>query len=222
MDITEREQEAPGNEAEWNVLALFSPMIKSSIRKRYGRELADRAVKNGRLEYRRLVENAPELGKGNPMVSNAYFAYVFVGAWLGTKKELSPDDMALVMTDVLTKVKWFFGMTDLNRMPDKWYRDMKKYEKWYDAGNGEKFPATWKVHFDEKLHRDGSYYYFSVCPICNYLTGIGLGEIMKPLCETDRVMFAYQHGKLYREHTIAEGAGVCDYWSVGDRVKNPK
>ena len=52
--------------------------------------------------------------------------------------------------------------------------------------------------------------------------GIGLGEIMKPLCETDRVMFAYQHGKLYREHTIAEGAGVCDYWSVGDRMKNPR
>ena len=201
---------------------FFSPMIKSSIRKRYGRELADRAVKNGRLEYRRLVENAPELGKGNPMVSNAYFAYVFVGAWLGTEKELSPDDMALIMTDVLTKVKWFFGMTDLNRVPDKWYRHMKKYEKWYDSGNGKKYPATWKVHFDEKLHKDGSYYYFSVCPICSYLTGIGLGEIMKPLCEIDRVMFAYQHGKLYREHTIAEGVGVCDYWSVGDRVKNPK
>ncbi len=56
---------------------------------------------------------------------------------------------------------------------------------------GKKYPATWKVHFDEKLHKDGSYYYFSVCPICSYLTGIGLGEIMKPLCETDRVMFAY-------------------------------
>ena len=99
---------------------FFSPMIKSSIRERYGRELAGRAVKKGRLEYRRLVENAPELGKGNPMASNAYFAYVFVGAWLGTGKELSPDDMALIMTDVLTKVKWFFGMTDLNRTPDKW------------------------------------------------------------------------------------------------------
>ena len=42
---------------------LFLPMIKSSIRKRYGRGLADRAVKKGRLGYRRLAENAPELGK---------------------------------------------------------------------------------------------------------------------------------------------------------------
>lgn len=201
---------------------VFSPLIKNSIRKRYGKELADRAVKDGRCEYQLLVKNAPELGRGNPMASNAYFAYAFVGAWLGTKKELTPDNMALVMTDVLTKVKWFFGMTDLNRKPDKWYWDMKKYEKWYEAENGRKFPSTWKVHFDEKRHRDGSYYYFSSCPICSYLTGIGLGEIMKPLCETDSVMFAFQHGKLYREHTIAEGAGVCDYWVVGDRMKKPR
>ena len=25
--------------------------------------------------------------------------------------------------------------------------------------------------------------------------------------------------KLYREHTIADGDGACDYWIVGDRSK---
>ena len=99
---------------------------------------------------------------------------------------------------------------------------MKKYEKWYDAGNGEKYPTTWKVHFDESLHRDGSFYYFSVCPICSYLTGKELGEIMTALCATDPVMFGYQHGKLHREHTIAGGDAVCDYWVVGDRTDNPQ
>ena len=54
------------------------------------------------------------------------------------------------MADVLTKVKPFFGMTDLNKTPDKWYKDMKKYEKWYDSGNGKNYPTTWKVHFDER------------------------------------------------------------------------
>lgn len=202
--------------------ALFSPMIKRSIKKRFGKKLATQAVKRGKSEYKILVAEAPELGKGNPMASNAYFAYVFVGAWLGTDKKLTPDDMALVMTDVLTMVKPFFGMTDLNKNPDKWYKDMKKYERWYNDGNGEKYPTTWKVHFDEKLHRDGSYYYFSVCPICSYLTGRGLGEIMTPLCETDKVMFAYQHGKLYRDYTIASGGKICDYWSVGDKMQNPQ
>jgi len=35
-------------------------------------------------------------------------------------------------------------------------------------------------------------------------------------------MFRLQHGRLFREHTIANGDGVCDYWVVGDRVKNAK
>ena len=201
---------------------LFAPMIKSSIKKRFGKEMALRAIVNGKKRYRELVREAPELGKGNPMASNAYFAYVFVGAWLGTGKKLSPDDIALVMADVLKTVRPFFALTDLNKTPDKWYKDMKKYEKWYKAGNGKRYPTTWKVHFDEGKHRDGSYYYFSVCPICSYLTGKGLGEIMRPLCETDKIMFAYQHGRLYRENTIASGGKICDYWSVGDKTADPQ
>ncbi|MCR5716842.1 MAG: L-2-amino-thiazoline-4-carboxylic acid hydrolase [Lachnospiraceae bacterium] len=201
---------------------FFAPMMKRSIQKRFGKKMAVTSIRQGKAEYRRLVAGAPEIGKGNPMAENAYFAYAFVGAWLGSNKQLTPDDMALVMTDVLTRVKFFFGMTDLNRTPKKWYRDMKKYEAWYDAGNGAKYPTTWKVHFDENLHRDGSYYYFSVCPICSYLTGLGLGEIMRPLCETDKVMFAYQHGVLHREHTIASGGSMCDYWTVGDRMTDPR
>ena len=202
--------------------SLFAPMIKNSIEKRFGAGLADQAIHRGKAEYRTLVAEAPELGCGNPMASNAYFAYVFVGAWLGTEKKLTPEDMGLVMTDVLKRVRFFFSMTDMNKTPEKWYRDMKKYEKWYDAGNGEKYPTTWKVHFDEGIHRDGSFYYFSVCPICSYLTGRGLGEIMPALCATDPVMFEYQHGKLHREHTIAGGDAVCDYWIVGDKIDNPR
>ena len=44
----------------------------------------------------------------------------------------------------------------------------------------------------------------------------------RPLCATDKVMFAYQHGRLCREHTIASGDAMCDYWVVGDRVKEPR
>lgn len=201
---------------------LFAPLIHRSIEDRFGKELADQATRGGKKEYRTLVRNAPELGRGNLMASNAYFAYVFVGAWLGTGKRLSPDDMADVMKDVLAKMRPFFAATDLNRDPGKWDRTMRKYAAWYDKGNGAKYPSTWKVHFNDGLHRDGSFYYFSSCPICSYLTGLGLGEIMKSLCTTDSVMFAYQHGVLHREHTIAGGDKVCDYWVVGDEVRDPK
>lgn len=202
--------------------AVLSPAIKRSIKNRFGAEMAQKAVKNGKGEYKKLLAAAPELGKGNPMASNAYFAYVFVAAWLGTGKKISAEDIADVMKDVLLKMKPFFALTDLNKDPKKWTREMKKYQKWCEKGNAQKYPATWKVALDEKLHRDGSYYALLSCPICSFLNEQGLGDVMKPLCELDAVMFSYQHGTLRREHTIASGGEMCDYWIVGDKVKNPE
>lgn len=208
------------NGAYW---ALFAPMMKKSITKRFGRDLADKSIRNGKSEYRKLLSHADELGPGNPMATNAYFAYVFAAAWLGSGRKITPDEMGRVMTDVLESrlLRTVFGMTDLNRTPKKWEQDMRKYEKWYKA-HGREYPVNWVVNFDESAHRDGSSYYFTRCPICEFCKWDGIAELMPALCSTDEVMFRLQHGKLYREHTIARGDSVCDYWVVGDQVTHPK
>ena len=203
--------------------ALFAPMIRRSIARRFDRTLALQSVRRGKEEYRRLLSDADDLGPGNPMAMNAYFAYVFAAAWLGTERKVSPDEMALVMTDVLESrlLRTVFGLTDLNRTPKKWERDMKKYEAWHQK-NAKEYPVNWVVHFDEARHRDGSYYFFTRCPICEFCRREGISELMPALCSTDEVMFRLQHGKLYREHTLARGEEMCDYWIVGDKVRNPK
>lgn len=100
---------------------MFAPMMKKSISNRFDAELADQAIRQGKSEYKRLLARADDLGPGNPMAMNAYFAYVFAAAWLGSGKEITPDEMALVMTDVLESklLRTFFGLTDLNRKPKK-------------------------------------------------------------------------------------------------------
>lgn len=203
--------------------ALFAPMIKKSITKRWGKELAERSIQQGKKEYKGLLAHADALGSGNPMATNAYFAYVFAAAWLGSGKKITPAEMADVMTDVLTSplLRTVFGMTDLNKSPKKWYKDMKKYEAWYQK-HGKEYPINWVVNFDEAAHRDGSYYYFTRCPICEFCEREGISELMPALCATDEVMFRLQHGKLHREHTIANGDGICDYWVVGDKITDAK
>lgn len=203
--------------------SFFAPKIKKSIAARYSTELAERSVQNGKAEYRGLLERADDIGPGNPMAMNAYFAYVFVAAWLGSGKLISPDGMANIMSDVLHKMRPFFAMTNLNsrRGEKKWYRDMKKYEAWAKK-NLSRYPNNWVVEFDETRHRDGSFNYFTQCPICSFCQREGISEIMPPLCETDKLMFEMQHGVLHREHTIAGGDGICDYWVVGDKFKNPQ
>ena len=76
---------------------LFAPLMKKSIAKRFDRDLAQQAIHRGKEEYRRLLSRADDLGPGNPMAMNAYFAYVFAGAWLGSGKKITPDEMALVI-----------------------------------------------------------------------------------------------------------------------------
>ena len=203
--------------AYWTV---FAPLMKKSIKKRFNKEMAGQAIRHGKDEYRRLLSHADDLGSGNPMAQNAYFAYVFAAAWLGSEKRITPDEMAFVMTDVLESrlLRTIFGMTDLNKTPKKWERDMRKYEAWYKA-HGKGYPVNWVVHFDETLHQEGSYYYFTRCPICEFCQREGIAELMPALCSTNEVMFRLQHGKLHREHTIANGDDVCDYWIVGDQVK---
>ena len=203
--------------------SLFAPMIRKNIRKRYGREMAERSVRNGKRAYKNLLSHADDPGPGNPLATNAYFAYVFAAVWLGSGREIPPEGMGEIMTDVLTSplLRFYFGLTDLNRDDKKWYREMKKYEAWYRK-HGREYPANWEVHFDENLHRDGTYYYFTRCPICEFCNREGIGELMPYLCATDWVMFQLQHGVLRREHTIADGGEMCDYWVVGDKTPDPK
>ena len=79
---------------------FFSPMIKRSITNRFDKELAAQSIRNGKAGYRRLLSRADDLGPGNPMVMNAYFAYVFAAAWLGSDRKITPDEMALLMKRV--------------------------------------------------------------------------------------------------------------------------
>ena len=204
----------------WTVL---TPMIKGSIRKRCGQYMADKAIRRGKQHFKDLLQKADDLGPGNPMECNAYFAYVFVAVWLGSEKKITPETMGKIMEDVIIKMKPFFGMINVNTKKGSryWHASMKKYEKWYQA-HGRDYPETWQVHFDENLHKDGSFYYFTQCPICSFMQREGMGEIMETLCGTDWLMFKMQHGVLHRDCTLAAGQSMCDYWVVGDQVKDPE
>ena len=83
---------------------------------------------------------------------------------------------------------------------------------------------TYYASLDDFFARNpgGSFYYFTRCPICEFCQREGIAELMPALCSTDEVMFRLQHGKLFREHTIAKGDNICDYWVVGDQVRSAK
>ncbi len=190
--------------------------MKKSMKKRFGSDIADIAIKNGKAKYRYILENADDLGNNNPLAANAYFAYAFVGAWLGCGKALTPSQMGNVMNDVLHSVSFIFGLVDMNKKSHikRYKKTMQKYIDWQNI-NLKKYPTSWKLYIDEA--EKGFAYHFTSCPIAATCKELGFPEIMPSLCETDHTMAAIKHGKLKRMGTIADGAKICDYLYIGDK-----
>ena len=54
-----------------HILGCAAEWIKKSIRARFDSSLAERSIREGKWEYRRLLSCADDLGPGNPMAMNA-------------------------------------------------------------------------------------------------------------------------------------------------------
>ncbi|MCR4656971.1 MAG: L-2-amino-thiazoline-4-carboxylic acid hydrolase [Lachnospiraceae bacterium] len=50
----------------------------------------------------------------------------------------------------------------------------------------------------------------------------GYKEINPVLCNIDFITMSMMHSRLIRKHTVAEGAGICDYWTVGNKIADPQ
>ena len=98
---------------------------------------------------------------------------------------------------------------------------MHKDAAWLEAHPQYK-AYSWDFHFDETKHQDGFYYHFTQCPLNTFARKEGYLEVLPIMCDIDYKTAALMHAKLYRDHTLAGGGEVCDYWFVGDKVENPK
>jgi hypothetical protein len=72
------------------------------------------------------------------------------------------------------------------------------------------------------MHRDGFFYYFTQCPINTFARKYGYLEVLPVCCELDHILTEASHGKLIRKYTLATDGGMCDYWIVPDRIKEPQ
>ena len=160
----------------------------------------------------------------NPMSSNITMSFVIISIWLASERKITPEQMSQVMESALDwkVIRAYFGTIDMNT--EKGIRRFGSMMR-KDAAWAKQHPEdwnTWDFHFNRKLHRDGFYYHFTHCPIADFCQKHSYQEINPVLCNIDYITMSMMHSRLIREHTVAEGAGICDYWTVGDKVAEPK
>lgn len=198
---------------------LFQRPMKKVLQDTYGATYASTIIKKSKVIYRRLIEEADDIGNDNPMAYNERFALVFVAPYFASEKKIPPKIVQEMMRQSLYFMRWYFALTDLNTKRGKKAnkKNIVKYYKWYTEAKEKRYPTSFKVDFVGEPYEGACYYRITRCPICTYMKKIGASELMPLFCELDELMIRFQHGILHRKDTIANGADCCDYFITGDR-----
>ena len=206
----------------WNMLM---PFIKKSLNKRYGKAYTKALIPKADAEYRDMLNRSDDIGRDNPMASNTYECLVFLAIWKAADGKISVEDLRAISKDVLsTPIMKVMGiLINANKASGikRIQKMMERDAKWlYEHPQYKKY--SWDFHFDETKHKDGFYYYFTRCPMETYAREHGFMEVLPVCCDLDYCTAKLRHARLIRDKTLADGCDMCEYWFVGDQVKNPQ
>lgn len=203
---------------------MMTPFIKRALKTKYSNKDIKTIVGNAKTEYRKLLNKADDIGSKNPMASNLYMCLLFFSFMQGSNGKISAEDLKDIMRITLSDpiVLKLMGNKDFNdpKELNKFKEHIYKNSDWAELHRKE-YPETWKFNFDDS-HQDGFYYYFTKCPIAKFFKDNNLEEITPIFCELDHLTIKTRKAKLLRDKTLANGDDMCDFWIVGDKVKDPK
>ncbi len=201
---------------------MLMPLTKKSLVKRFGKEETEKLIEKTDRVYRDMLNRADDVGKDNPMASNVYQCLVFLALWEASEGRITVDGLREITHEILSapmlKMAGLFinanrpsGMKRIENM-------MHKNAEWLEEHPQYK-AASWDFNFDKSKHAEGFYYHFTKCPLNDFARREGYLEILPVMCDIDHLTAGLMHAKLIREHTLASGGEVCDYWFVGDKSK---
>lgn len=93
---------------------LFKGPMKKVLIEKYDKAYASEIIKKSKIIYRKLIEEADDIGNDNPMAYNEMFALVFVAPYLASEKKIPPETIQDMMRQSLYSVKWYFSLINLN------------------------------------------------------------------------------------------------------------
>ncbi len=206
-------------------IKLFPIFMRKYLNEQYGKDVTSEALKKAPGIYRDMLAKVDDIGADNPMAGNIYMAFVLMAIWKAADGAIDPESYRKVIRNFMTKsiVRKFIGKNDLNQPGgvEAAKEKFRRMQAWADAHPQYK-DKSWDFNFDESRHKDGSFYYFTRCPLNTFARKHGFIEILPVCCELDHLLTEASHGKLIREYTLATGGSMCDYWIVPDQLKNPQ
>lgn len=172
-----------------------------------------------------MLDRVDDVGEDNPMASNIYECLVVLAIWKAADGKISVSDLREMCTAILSmpvlKIVGLFVNGNKESGVRKFRKMIEKDAAWLDE-HPEYKDVSWDFHIDDTKHQEGFYYHFTQCPLNNFARKEGYLEVLPVMCDVDFLTAKLMHFTLHREHTLAGGGEVCDYWYVGDDSRNTK
>lgn len=136
---------------------VVSTLLRKPLKKAYGKEVASKALKQGKEVYRDMLAKVDDLGDDNPMAQNVYMSFAMMAIWEAADGAITPEGLTEIVTDVMSNetVMKFMGGMDLNKSEDRdrLYSTLRANKQWADD-HPQYRDATWDFNFDDEKHRD--------------------------------------------------------------------
>ncbi len=204
---------------------FLAPLVRKTLKKHYGKAFADKTMRKAKSEYRAMLDRVDDIGADNPMASNIYMSFVFFAVYKAANGKITIKALRMTaheamewkplrLMGIFVNANKSSGIRAIRKM-------MLKNAEWLEK-HPEYKKVSWDFNFDESKYRDGYYYHFTQCPLNSFARREGMLDVLPVMCDMDFLTAGLMHAKLHRENTLAGGGKICDYWYVGDKVKNPK
>ena len=204
---------------------MLAPLVRRSLKWHYKKGFAEQIMKKAKPIYRDLLNRMYDIGADNPMASNVYTSFVFIAVWKAAEGKITVKALREISKEVMQfkplKLAGLFINANQKKGIESIRNTMLKNAQWLEE-HPQYQKYSWDFNFDESKHKDGYYYHFTQCPLNTFARREGLLDVLQVMCDVDYLSAGLMHAKLYREHTLASGGKICDYWFVGDKIENPE
>ncbi len=205
----------------------LTPVMMKYLIERYGES-------EGAARWRRTMDIAQAYwdetayigGKENILSDNLYMSEILFAAVEACDRDFPGKDILrlgdTLMVGKIRKISRFVNAPRLiNR---RWVQKLvdRMYGGYIRKCDVNDWANTWTMEVNPYGHAKGIAWRFTSCPVAEFAKEHDLLPWAKYLCMLDHKMAEAAGCKLHRAHTIVAGDDECDYWIVGDLVKNPK
>ena len=193
---------------------VFSKYLTSYYKKNYPNIYIKDILKDIQAEYKAMVKRTPDIG-GNRLESN-----LIGSCWFFSLAKLMPN----MTPTLLNTISDSFLISPLHMKMEKSGRrkgklfSKKEMDAWeQDSIRSQTSPYEFDWKYTFKRGEDEFFYNYTKCGVCLLAKKEGMEEYLPCMCHMDYKKFESKGGKLYREHTLADGSDHCDFHVV--RIK---